>query len=387
MDGIAESLARSLLHEGYALYPYTPGAAKNSTPTPFGIVYPPDYAAQLASTFDHARIECVLEAPADTVIEARVLFLQPSGERHEAAERKLEINPAELSSMPAAASEASFEAEGVRARLRVEAQPLGDRLHRVAMQIANETPVSADELAVMDRPAAMLRALISCQLLLATSAGRFISPLLREGELGDAVSECTNTNTWPVLASAGDDVVLGAPIFLPDHPRIAPESRVNLFDNTEIEEALLLHVHALSDDERAELDAGDPVVREMVEKAAATTPDEIMALHGRLEDVTPAVPEFTEPAKGHPHPGEERITVDGRVIGKGSEVVLRPSDESDVYDRMLAGRTATVERIYYDYDGEVHIGVTINNDPSQELYRETGRYHFFKTSEVEVVGG
>ena len=37
-------LVDSLLYEGYALYPYTPGATKNATPTPFGIVYPPAYA-------------------------------------------------------------------------------------------------------------------------------------------------------------------------------------------------------------------------------------------------------------------------------------------------------------------------------------------------------
>ena len=37
-------LVESLLYEGYALYPYTPGATKNATPTPFGIVYPPAYA-------------------------------------------------------------------------------------------------------------------------------------------------------------------------------------------------------------------------------------------------------------------------------------------------------------------------------------------------------
>ena len=39
-----ERLVDSLLYEGYALYPYTPGATKNATPTPFGIVYPPAYA-------------------------------------------------------------------------------------------------------------------------------------------------------------------------------------------------------------------------------------------------------------------------------------------------------------------------------------------------------
>ena len=48
MSGVDE-LVDSLLYEGYALYPYTPGATKNATPTPFGIVYPPAYAETLTS--------------------------------------------------------------------------------------------------------------------------------------------------------------------------------------------------------------------------------------------------------------------------------------------------------------------------------------------------
>jgi hypothetical protein len=52
-------------------------------------------------------------------------------------------------------------------------------------------------------------------------------------------------------------------------------------------------------------------------------------------------------------------------------------------DTMLAGRTATVERIYRDMDDKVHVGVTIDGDASQELFRETGRYIFFKGDEVE----
>jgi len=39
MSDQLEQLVDSLLYEGYALYPYTPGATKNSTPTPFGIVW------------------------------------------------------------------------------------------------------------------------------------------------------------------------------------------------------------------------------------------------------------------------------------------------------------------------------------------------------------
>ena len=61
---------------------------------------------------------------------------------------------------------------------------------------------------------------------------------------------CARVNTFPVLAADADDALLGAAIMLPDHPQLAPESRGDLFDATEIEEALLLHVLALSDGER-----------------------------------------------------------------------------------------------------------------------------------------
>jgi hypothetical protein len=77
--------------------------------------------------------------------------------------------------------------------------------------------------------------------------------------------------------------VLGAAIILPDHPRIAPESHGNLFDNTEIEEALVLHVHALSDSEREQAASQDPVVREMLERTLAVTPQEIIGLHSGLK--------------------------------------------------------------------------------------------------------
>ena len=90
-----EGLVSSLLVEGYALYPYTPGATKNATPTPFGIVYPPAYAEGLETTFDHLRLECVLEAEPETALTAAVRFLQPSGEGHRAVERRLELGPAE----------------------------------------------------------------------------------------------------------------------------------------------------------------------------------------------------------------------------------------------------------------------------------------------------
>ena len=85
-----EELVASLLHEGYALYPYTPGATKNATPTPFGIVYPAGYE----HGFDHLRLQCLLRGKPELEVEVR--FLQASGERHQAVERRVGVGTLDL---------------------------------------------------------------------------------------------------------------------------------------------------------------------------------------------------------------------------------------------------------------------------------------------------
>ena len=87
-----------------------------------------------------------------------------------------------------------------------------------------------------------------------------------------------------------------------------------------------------------------------------------------------------------PEAGEAEAIVDGRTFRPGGKVVLRLGDRTDPYDQMLAGRTASLERIYLDYDDTVYLGVTIDTDPMQEVMRETGRYHFFFADEVELIG-
>ena len=94
--------------------------------------------------------------------------------------------------------------------------------------------------------------------------------------------------------------VLGAAIVLPDHPQIAPESRGGLFDSTEIEEALLLHVKTLSDGEREEIERDDPTVARWWRAPRPRRPDDMLALHGR---VTLRDPADRAVAPGEPRPG------------------------------------------------------------------------------------
>src|SRR6201996_2279265 len=145
--GMAEhldELMESLLWEGYALYPYTPGATKNATPTPFGIVYPPAYAATLTSTFDHLDLRCVLQAPPDAALAAEIRFLAPTGDRHQALEHRIDL----AGKMVGALEDAPIELEkrisgegGVELVVAVSltTRPLRDGTFEVSVRVENRT--------------------------------------------------------------------------------------------------------------------------------------------------------------------------------------------------------------------------------------------------------
>jgi hypothetical protein len=84
-------------------------------------------------------------------------------------------------------------------------------------------------------------------------------------------------------------------------------------------------------------------------------------------------------------PGEEEVVVDDVRYRRGDKVSLRLKLRDDPYDRILDGRVATLERIYYDYEDRLYFGVTIDDDPGQDLMRDTGRFLFFFAGEVEAM--
>lgn len=266
-------------------------------------------------------------------------------------------------------------------------------LARIRLCVHNETEIPGDP-SRATRGDALRHSLISTHPVVETVGGTFVSPLERDGAEGEAAAASESVNTFPVLLGDEDRAVLGAAIMLPDHPELAPESLGNLFDNTEIEEALLLHVHALSDDEREQISEQDPAVREMIDRAAATSGEDIMNLHGRLTYTEPESEQSRNGTNGRPPSpppgmdeikGERETSANGARVRLGDKIVLRPGTEGDVYDKILHGRTATVERIYRGYDDRVYLGVTVDDDPGQDLLRETGRYLFFFADEVEPV--
>ena len=198
----------------------------------------------------------------------------------------------------------------------------------------NTTPLTGRGARGLDRPAALRASLLSTQVVVRPRGGRFVSPLEREGASGGGAG-CENVNTWPVLAAPEDDAVLGAAIILPDHPS-RPESHGDLFDNTEIEEALLLHVQALCDAEREEIASRTRRCARWSSAPSATTPEEIIDLHGLMRSSDPRPRSRAEP--GAPRRG---ASVDGRraatLPASGGKVVLRPGTDGDPYDGCWTG--------------------------------------------------
>jgi len=87
---------------------------------------------------------------------------------------------------------------------------------------------------------------------------------------------------------------------------------------------------------------------------------------------------------------EERAPLDSVTAGEvelrvGDRVRLQPRAGGDVLDLALAGRTATIETIEQDYDGDIHLAVVVDDDPGRDLglLRQPGHRFFFKPEEVE----
>jgi len=85
-------------------------------------------------------------------------------------------------------------------------------------------------------------------------------------------------------------------------------------------------------------------------------------------------------------PAPESVALEnGRELRRGSRVRLRPRPGADVFDLVLAGRTATVQAVEQDVEGRVLVAVTVDDDPGRDLggLREPGHRFFFAPAELE----
>ncbi|SFM63964.1 hypothetical protein SAMN04487980_1003346 [Streptomyces sp. cf124] len=475
---LARQVADAVLFEGYVLYPYRASAAKNRLRWQFGVLVPPAWGAE-CEEHDFQHTECLMEPKADATLSVEVRFLharrrtvqraRPDGgfdtvaeldldDRvlvpwDEGVEERVEViapiaellgdgvvhpfhRPAREDTAPVLDAAGRTVGRLLRRReeingtVRLSARELDGpyRVSRLTAVVENTSGWTPPEGRGADRDAALPHSLVATHLLMALSAGSFLSMTDPPEWARGAVAACRNLHTWPVLAGEPGraDLVLSSPIILEDHPAIAPESPGALYDATEIDEILALRTAALTDEEKREARGTDERAAAVIELADSMPAEVLERLHGAvrsLREVTgpdpgspgsgPAAPgpgfaapdpDFAAQGGGFPDeygvqrpdtpwwdpasdagfdPTRDRVVVDGRSVGKGSRVELHPGlRRTDAQDIFLRGRTAVVEAVLHDVDGGVHLAVTVEGDPGADIRREQGRFLYFQPDEV-----
>jgi hypothetical protein len=87
-------------------------------------------------------------------------------------------------------------------------------------------------------------------------------------------------------------------------------------------------------------------------------------------------------------PPIERIRVAGVEYRLGDRVRIWPLGDADIFDMALSGKTARISGIEQDYEDRVHLAVTVDEDPGQDLGLEgkPGHRFFFRPEELDPIG-
>ncbi|WP_084517780.1 hypothetical protein [Microtetraspora niveoalba] len=345
MDDVRR-IAQAVLYEGYLLWPYRRSALKNRQRWTIGGLHPRAYCAEGGDAW-YAQTQCLVEAAPEDEVDVEVRFLhalshdparprddghavrlEPVPEltvgehrytaREEATEREVPVPGLRLGALverphrvavdfPAGRevewlSEPSGRRVGaivrvwrkVRGEVEIRAERPAPGVFRLTVLVVNTSGWEGDS-----REEALRRTLLSCHMVVRARGGAgFVSLMDPPDALRPLAEGCRNVGVWPVLVGPPDsrDTLLSAPIILYDHPEIAPESPGDLFDATEIDQLLTLSVLSLTDEERREIRDGDPRAREILDRCAALTPEQLMRLHGTLRDIRPV--QGVRPAAG-----------------------------------------------------------------------------------------
>ena len=254
------------------------------------------------------------------------------------------------------------------------------------------------------REEALTQALIAAHALIWVPGGRFLSMTDPPEWAAPAVAGCENVGTWPVLAGPPDcqDLVLSSPVILYDHAEVAPESAGDLFDATEIDEILTLRTLALTDEEKRAARATDPKAAELMDRLDGMPPEMFDRLHGAIRYLRSATggsqadPEELDQGLAQPDtpwwdpgadesvsPETDHVVIAGVRVARGSRVTMLPgARRADAQDLFLTGREATVQAVFHDVDGNVHVAVSPDRDDLADLQSSHGRYLYFSIDEL-----
>jgi hypothetical protein len=322
---LVDQIAQAVLYEGYILYPYRPSVKTRQRWT-FGGLYPRAFSEENQGSDPWSmQAQCLIRADADTRISVKVCFLHlvdrsieqagdfarvPSlqvGDRtyqpwQEAVERAVEVDDLRLTDpprrehfvFPARRAVEPLNHDGVsvgrivREQIQIEgaveiaAERKAPGVYQLTVRVTNETEFDPRQAA--DRDAALMRSLVSTHIVLTSNPGGFVLLTDPPPELQSLAEACENVGCWPVLVGdrGSSDTLLVSPIILSDYPQIAPESPGDLYDGCEIDEILTLRIMTLTDEEKQQATATDPMAARMLARTESLAREQLMNLHGVL---------------------------------------------------------------------------------------------------------
>lgn len=177
---------------------------------------------------------------------------------------------------------------------------------------------------------------------------------------------------------------------------MAPESKGDLFDATEIDEILILRILSLTDEEKEEVRRSDERARQILERLEASPPEHLLELHGTMRDLRQPQ-SYASGAIAQNGPWSAWDTLEGALavsaavsgieLKKGDRVRLRPQKRADIFDTLLEGKIAIIEAVEEDFERNIHFAVVLEDDPGRGLgeMRQAGHRFFFSIEEVEPV--
>jgi hypothetical protein len=378
---VIERLTRTLLFEGYLLYPYRADATKNRQRFSFGTLYPRSWCDTDPSDANAVQTEVLVATrdAASVAISVRFLHLlereAPDGDSlQDAREHTIELARTGVSTtmrvgVPggvAVEDGTARRAEELAVAVAVTVSPDDRETTRIRVRVSNETPVVVPGLDPRARRRHVQRfCLASTHVVFRRPGGGMVSLLEPPDAIAAAAKRCENVGAWPVLVGrpGETEVMLGSPIILYDYPAVAPESPTDLFDATEIDEILALRVLTLSDAEKQQIRASDPRGKVILDRCERLTADELSALHGAI-----------------------RTRADGFSIG--DRVIVRSADRrADALDMLLVGKRAEIVAVERPIDSdEALFAVVFDDDPGRDLgiAGMPGHRFFFRAAELEV---